>query len=70
MVISNRFRANKKNKGTMTFSISENDWRAMKILCEFYECSPGEIISELIQKAIEPYEYYNKVEEKVEEKGE
>lgn len=63
MSISNRFKANKKNKGTMTFAISDDDWNAMKILCDFYNCSPGELLSVLINKAIEPYEYHSKTEE-------
>lgn len=44
----------------MTFAISDEDWQAMKILCDFYDCSPGELLSVLIKKEVEPYEYFNK----------
>lgn len=54
---SNRFRATRKNSGTMTFSIADNDWKAMKILCDFYNCSPGELLAVLIKEAIRGYKY-------------
>ena len=41
----------------MTFSIADNDWKAMKILCDFYNCSPGELLAVLIQEAIRGYKY-------------
>jgi len=64
MAVSNRFKANRKNKGTMTFAISDRTWNALKILCDFHDASPGEIISALVENAAETYEYFDKKETK------
>lgn len=47
----------------MTFKISDSDWKAVKILTSFYECSPGDLISTLIKKEIEGYPYHSEVKE-------
>jgi len=58
MTTSNRFKASRKNKGSMTFAIGDNDWKALKILCDFYHCSPGELIAALLREAIRGYRYH------------
>ena len=60
---SNRFNSTKKNQGTMTFKISDDDWKAVKILTSFYECSPGDLISALIKKEIKGYPYHSEAKE-------
>ena len=47
----------------MTFKISDSDWKAVKILTSFYDCSPGDLISALIKKEIEGYPYHSEVKE-------
>lgn len=55
---SNRFNSTRKNSGAMTFQISDEDWKAMKILTAFYDSSPSEIISALLKKEIAGYQYH------------
>lgn len=57
---SNRFNSTKKNPGSMTFKISDEDWKAMKILTAFFECAPSDLLSVLINKEIEGYKYHGK----------
>ena len=44
----------------MTFKISDEDWKAMKILTAFFECAPSDLLSVLINKEIEGYKYHGK----------
>jgi hypothetical protein len=45
---SNRFDANKKNKGQLTIKLSDEDWFKLKLLVNFLGVSPSVVISMLL----------------------
>lgn len=47
----------------MTFKISDEDWKAVKILTAFFECAPSDLFSVLINKEIEGYQYHGEKKE-------
>lgn len=59
MANSNRFDANKKNKGQLTIKLSDDDWLKLKLLVNFLGVSPSAVISILLNSIQDDEENQN-----------